>query len=194
MKDSNKTESVPGTKVETPEVPEVPEAKSQVTLASLKQAFMDKPETTMESLANQVRTEEAKEEVVQAVNSTETPETYQTYVSTKSSTKLIDPKGKVAIFRNGMLYTNDEDIISWIDSEIKNSSAFGGTITKGKRISADELNPIVALEKKIRRQVMIDMGLDPDGSNVKSGVVSTSDMGAVAGPSNSGVAVTSAAE
>ncbi len=73
-------------------------------------------------------------------------ELYQQYASSRVSTCLITPNGKRINFTNYQYYTKDPDIIRYLDREI-----VGGlkVITKGNKLTADELNPEAAKKRRI---------------------------------------------
>ena len=73
-------------------------------------------------------------------------ELYQQYTSSRVSTCLITPTGKRINFTNYQYYTKDPEIVRYLDREIE-----GGlkVITKGKKLTAEELNPEAAKKREI---------------------------------------------
>ena len=120
-------------------------------------------------------TEEAKKE-------------YQSYSSARISTSLVTPTGKRINFTNYAYYTNDEEIISFLNREIKLGCP---AITKGDRLSADEINPAAAEKRRIIEEFKVSQeGRDFSGEfameeRIKRGKVSGSGTGTL---TTSGVA------
>jgi len=71
---------------------------------------------------------------------------YQQYTASRASTCLITPTGKRINFTNYQYYTKDPEIVAYLDREI--ASGLRG-FTKGKVLTAEELNPEAALKRKI---------------------------------------------
>lgn len=73
-------------------------------------------------------------------------ELYQQYASSRVSTCLITPTGKRINFTNYQYYTKDPEIMRYLDREIATGLK---VITKGKKLTADELNPEAAKKREI---------------------------------------------
>ena len=71
---------------------------------------------------------------------------YQQYTSARVSTCLITQSGKRINFTNYQYSTKDPEIIAYLDREIANGLI---GFTKGKRVTAEELNPEIAKKRKI---------------------------------------------
>lgn len=70
---------------------------------------------------------------------------YQHYSSSRIAVKLITDKGKKVIFTNYQFITADQDIIDYLDAEIK---AGMNVVTKGKAMTSEEADPMAALKRK----------------------------------------------
>jgi hypothetical protein len=71
---------------------------------------------------------------------------YQQYIAARVSTCLITTTGKRINFINYQYYTKDPEIVSFLDKEI--SQGLKG-FTKGKVLTAEELNPEAAKKRAI---------------------------------------------
>ena len=71
---------------------------------------------------------------------------YQQYTSARVSTCLITPSGKRVNFTNYQYYTNDPEIVRYLDAEIARGLS---NFTKGEMLTADELDPETAKRRKI---------------------------------------------
>ena len=71
---------------------------------------------------------------------------FQIYTSSLENQKLITRTGRILIVRNYKYLTDEQDIIDFLDSEIK----AGGFITmkKAGQTTEDDLDPIAALKKR----------------------------------------------
>jgi hypothetical protein len=76
---------------------------------------------------------------------TSVPE-YQVYNSSRISTCLFTTSGKRINFSNYQYYTKDTEIIAYLDREIKDGLT---GFTKGKMLSAEDLNPEAAKKREI---------------------------------------------
>lgn len=70
---------------------------------------------------------------------------YQCYASSRPSMQLITTKGKRIAFVSSQFITTDRDIIEYLDDEISRGL---NLVTKGKPMTADEIDPMSALKKK----------------------------------------------
>lgn len=70
---------------------------------------------------------------------------YQHYKSSRTAMRLITVKGKKIIFSGYEFITQDEDIIEYLDYEIKQGLP---GIVKGELLTVDEANPMEALRRK----------------------------------------------
>lgn len=70
---------------------------------------------------------------------------FQHYKSARIAMRLLTKEGKKIIFTGYEFLTQDEDIITYLDYEIKNGLP---GITKGKLMSMDEANPMEALKRE----------------------------------------------
>lgn len=84
------------------------------------------------------------------------PEVFQSYTSSRQSTRMITPEGLRFSFVNFQLITKDESIIAYLDDEIKKGLASAG-ITKGKPMTSAEANPMEALKEKLREELKAEM-------------------------------------
>ena len=71
---------------------------------------------------------------------------YQQYTASKVSTCLVTPGGKRINFTNYQTYTKDPEIIAYLDAEIAGGLT---NFTKGKLLTAEELNPEAAKKREI---------------------------------------------
>jgi len=71
---------------------------------------------------------------------------YQHYSSARIAMRLVTEKGKRIIFTGFEYYTQDEDIIKYLDDEIKQGLP---GITKGKLMSFAEKDPMEKLKREI---------------------------------------------
>ena len=90
---------------------------------------------------------------------------YQTYRSTLTSHKMVTPGGKVLQVIGNQFVTNNEDDIAFLDAEIKAGFPY---LTKGDVVTSEELDPMVALRKKIIAEYLAseaaELGGQPDAS------------------------------
>lgn len=95
---------------------------------------------------------------------------FQHYSSAKSAMQMITEKGKKIKFVSYQFITDDEDIIEYLNTEIK-----GGLrdITKGKLMSLEEANPMVA----IRRQHFIEFQEEQERQRVAEALGEERNMG-----------------
>ena len=71
---------------------------------------------------------------------------YQQYQSARVSTCLVTPAGQRINFTNYNFYTKDADTIAYLDGAIEKGMR---AISKGEKLSADEINPAAAAKRKI---------------------------------------------
>lgn len=125
---------------------------------------------------------------------------FQHYAYSKQSTQMITPTGKKFSFVASKLITDDEEIIEYLDTEIKNGL---NTITKGALLSAKESDPMrkikaqavedykkeqAELAKNDALGIKADMGSTDTGKSKPFSPVSTTDLTNAAG-SASGVSM-----
>lgn len=115
--------------------------------------------------------EKAEQEVPAAPPGEE--KTYQHYSSARVALRMITPRGKRINFVNHSFITDDEEIISYLDSEIR-----GGlnVISRGERMTHDAADPMSALKRKIIKEFLASQEkeaqraaeLVPDFGNTRS--------------------------
>ena len=71
---------------------------------------------------------------------------FQHYKCSRPSTRMITSCGKKIVFAKFELYTQDEDIIAYLDTEIKQNKMLG--ITKGSLMSVEDKDPMAALKRQ----------------------------------------------
>lgn len=71
---------------------------------------------------------------------------WQHYKCSRQSMRMTTTCGKKFHFAQFEMLTQDEDVIGYLDSEIKNNSMIG--ITKGALMTADDKDPMAALKRK----------------------------------------------
>jgi len=104
---------------------------------------------------------------------------YQHYSCSKQSTKLVTTNGKTVVFTNYSLITKDEDVIDYLNDEIKKGL---NIITKGQLLTHKEADPMEALKAKHVKEYLASI------EAAKSAPVK--DMGSTAGASKVGAAST----
>lgn len=85
--------------------------------------------------------------------SEEAEKTYQHYSCSRVAMRMITPKGKRINFVNNTFITDDESIISYLDSQIKEGL---NSISKGKRMSHDEADPMSAFKRNIIKEYLAE--------------------------------------
>lgn len=70
---------------------------------------------------------------------------FQMYHSSTPGICLMTPGGKKIAFSHHDLITDDEEVISYIDREIKAGMPF---ITKGELVTSEDLDPMASLKRK----------------------------------------------
>lgn len=80
-----------------------------------------------------------------SISETTIEEKYQHYSSARIAMRLITDKGKRIVFTGYEFLTQDEDIIEYLDTEIKQGLP---GIAKGKLMTASESDPMEALRRK----------------------------------------------
>lgn len=70
---------------------------------------------------------------------------YQHYSSSRVAIKLITDKGKKITFTDYQFITADQDIIDYLDTEIKSGM---NVVTKGKAMTSEEADPMAALKRR----------------------------------------------
>lgn len=80
------------------------------------------------------------------VESLQVQQMFQQYRYSKPSCRMITTKGKKFSFVEFELLTQDEDIITYLDNEIKLNPRLG--ITKGALMSVDDKDPMAALKRQ----------------------------------------------
>jgi len=74
---------------------------------------------------------------------------YQVFTSPKLSFRMMTPKGRRIYFIAGKCITKVKEEIEYLDSEIEAGIRF---ITKGEAITSEDLDPMVALRKRIIKE------------------------------------------
>lgn len=123
-----------------------------VDLSKLKNKI--KSDSTEEGLAKQVTAEPVKidspehKQIVEEfpAETLQEAQQFQHYKSSRNSTRMITSSGKKIAFCNFALYTQDEDIIDYLDHEIKQNKLLG--ITKGALMSVEDKDPMAALKSQ----------------------------------------------
>ena len=78
-------------------------------------------------------------------NTTLEEEVFQEYLSAKSGIRLVTPKGFRITFTDGRYLTQRQDVIDYLDNEIKEGLR---AVTKGKSMTSSDLDPMESLRKK----------------------------------------------
>lgn len=120
---------------------------------------------------------------------------YQTYRSSLASQRIAMPNGKLITVTANQYITDDEAEIEFLDKEIKGGFPY---MSKTGQITSEELDPMAVLRKKIIAEYLAEQkaGLAAATAAVPSPTLgnsstdkvvpaSTSDLGALAGASNS---------
>lgn len=108
---------------------------------------------------------------------------YQQYASTRLSICLIVPGGKRINFTNYEYYTKDPEIMEYLDTQI--AKGLRG-YAKGKRVRAEDINPMAALKRKHIEEFMASQEgrdftsrlADPEKIAQKAAMLSTSGVAA----------------
>lgn len=110
--------------------------------------------------------------------------TYQTYKSGLENTKIIMQSGKVIHVRAHKYITCDAAEIEFLDNEIETGFPY---LKKGEPVTTSDLDPMSALRKKIRAEVMAE--IDAGNSETQKVVpASSKDLNMLSGNSNSSAA------
>lgn len=109
---------------------------------------------------------------------------FQSYACSRSSTRLITPAGFRITFTDFKYLTQNEDAIAYLDYEIQAGNLIG--ITKGKVVTTSDLNPMEALRKTVRAELIAELA--EEAKNSALGIVK--DRGKTAGAPNLNVAST----
>lgn len=120
---------------------------------------------------------------------------YQTYRSSLASQRIAMPNGKLITVTANQYITDDEAEIEFLDKEIKGGFPY---MSKTGQVTSEELDPMAVLRKKIIAEYLTEQkaGLAAATAAVPSPALgnsstdkvvpaSTSDLGALAGASNS---------
>ena len=109
-------------------------------------SILAKAKASIEGSDNAPPEVEAPDTVVQTVVVPSEGAVYQQYSSARTSTCLITPTGKRINFTSYQYYTKDPEIIAYLDKAIKDGLR---GFTKGKKLTAEELNPEAAKKREI---------------------------------------------
>ena len=119
---------------------------------------------------------------------------FQTYKSSRTTMRCMTDEGKHIVFVSGQLITDDEDIIVYMDREIKARGLPG--ITKGPKVSAKEADPMSGLRDKFFKEFAAEqeklriaeaLGKHPDmGTTKQAHINPASSKNVPSGPSASG--------
>ena len=75
---------------------------------------------------------------------------YQTYNCSLPSMKIVKEDGGIITFSNNLYYTAEEEEISFLDQYIELGGSF---VTKGQKMTAEELNPEAIAKKKMKEEL-----------------------------------------
>ena len=95
---------------------------------------------------------------------------FQQFKSARASTRMVTPLGLRISFTNFQFLTQNQDAIDYLDAEIA-----GGLqgITKGSILTTSDLDPMEALRKTVRAELLAEM--KEEAANAVEGV--SKDMG-----------------
>lgn len=92
---------------------------------------------------------------------------WQHYKGSRQSMRMTTTCGKKFYFAQFELLTQDEDVIGYLDAEIKNNPMIG--ITKGALMTADDKDPMAALKRKHIAEYIAEQA--KQASDTASGIV-----------------------
>lgn len=103
-----------------------------------------------------------------ATNTTETvaftpqkqeEKTFQEYRSSRVAVRIITDKGIQCIFNNGRFFTDDPDVILFLDTQIKKAPMLG--VTRGELVTSEDRDPNVAqfnaMKNEMREQLRAEL-------------------------------------
>lgn len=140
---------------------------------------MDTPKLDLSALAGKLNGTQGTEGIDPPPAPTPTEEVepikFQHYSCSRIAMNLITPQGGKIAFVKYAFITADEDLITFLDSEIKNGLR---EVTKGELLTAEEADPMAVLKKQHfaefqQQQADIMKSAVHPGSTAKPGILST---------------------